>query len=59
MTVRNGLVSVEEKFPKAFMVVGGFCYNGKLETKKKVSNIAETNSLYYQQNISEPVFEEE
>lgn len=31
----------------------------QIRNQKKVSNIGETNSLYYQQNISEPVFEEE
>ncbi|GFU05411.1 hypothetical protein TNCV_3290641 [Trichonephila clavipes] len=56
MTVRNGFVSVN--FSKGFMIVVGFSNNGKLKINK-VSSKAKINSLYYHQNILEPIFEEE
>ncbi|GFV53070.1 uncharacterized protein TNCV_4644291 [Trichonephila clavipes] len=46
------------KFPKGFMIVTGFCYNGKLKIRK-VSSKAKSNSVCYQQNILEPIFTEE
>ena len=51
-------LSVLRKFPKGFMIAAGFCYNSKLKIKK-VSSKAKINSLYYQQNILELLFEEE
>ncbi|GFU74217.1 transposase [Trichonephila clavipes] len=52
------LRQLREKFPNGFMIVEGFSNNGKLKIKK-VSNKSKINSLYYQQNISEPIFVEE
>ncbi|GFV65931.1 hypothetical protein TNCV_4470211 [Trichonephila clavipes] len=49
--------SVAQKLPKGFLRVAGFYYKYKLDIKKKSK--AKTNSLYYQQNILEPIFEEE
>ncbi|GFX28546.1 transposase [Trichonephila clavipes] len=40
------------------MIVAGFCHNGKLKIKE-VSSKTKINSLYNQQNILEPIFEEE
>ncbi|GFT66393.1 transposase [Trichonephila clavipes] len=45
------------KFSKGFMIVAGFSKNGKLKVKK-VSSKAKINSLYFHQNILEPIFEE-
>lgn len=46
------------KFPKGFMIVTGFCYNGELKFKR-ISSKAKIKSLYYQQHILEPIFEDE
>lgn len=46
-----------KKFSNGFIVVAGFRYNGKIKNQK-VSSKVEINSLHYQQNISEPIFEE-
>ncbi|GFV41627.1 hypothetical protein TNCV_3627781 [Trichonephila clavipes] len=46
------------KFPKGFMIVGRFSNNGKLKIKK-VSSKVKINSLCYQRNILEPIFEKE
>ncbi|GFU57196.1 hypothetical protein TNCV_2212461 [Trichonephila clavipes] len=46
------------KFPKGFMKIAGFSNNGKLKCKG-VSSKTGINSLYYQQNILEPVLEGE
>ncbi|GFY03085.1 transposase [Trichonephila clavipes] len=43
------------KFSKGIMIVA----DGKLKISKKVFSKAKTNLLYYQQNILEPIFEEE
>ncbi|GFV84125.1 uncharacterized protein TNCV_3037871 [Trichonephila clavipes] len=55
---KNWLRQCTEKFLKRFLIVAGFCYNGKLK-KKTVSSKAKINLLYHQQNILEPIFEEE
>ncbi|GFY01293.1 uncharacterized protein TNCV_5077601 [Trichonephila clavipes] len=46
------------KFLKVFVIVAGFSNKDKLKVKK-VSSKTKINSLYYQQNILEPIFEEE
>ena len=51
------LCQCTEKFPKGFMIVARFCYNGKLKIKK-VSSKAKINSLHFQQNTSEPFIAE-
>ncbi|GFX08855.1 transposase [Trichonephila clavipes] len=45
-------------FLKGFMIFAEFPNNDKLKIKK-VSSKAEINSLYYQHNILEPIFEEQ
>lgn len=47
-----------EKFPKGFMIVAGFCYNGKLKMKKsqeKPNLIHSTIKIIF----LEPIFEED
>ncbi|GFX12911.1 hypothetical protein TNCV_3659071 [Trichonephila clavipes] len=53
MTVRNGFVNVQKNSQR----VAGFSYSGKLKVKKSL-NKAKINSLYYPQNILEPIFDE-
>lgn len=54
-TIRKGLRQYKGKFLKQFMIVSGFCYNGKFKIKK----FQEKPKLISQSNILEPIFEEE
>jgi hypothetical protein len=47
-----------ESFPKGFMIVAGFGYNGKL-TIRRIEKNAKINSSYYQEHILKPIFYEE
>jgi hypothetical protein len=47
-----------ESFPKGFMVMAGFSYQGKLKLRKIERN-TKINSVYYQNNILSPIFKEE
>lgn len=45
----------KENFSKGFMVVAGYCYQGKL-TLRKVEKNAKVNAAYYQENILDPLY---
>ena len=45
----------KEIFSKGFMIITGYCYNGKL-TIRRVANKAKINSLYYQDEVLTPIY---
>jgi hypothetical protein len=51
-------LEAKESFSKGFMVVAGFCYNGKLEIRKIPSN-TKVNSEYYQSHVLGPIWHNE
>ena len=48
----------KESFSRGFMIVAGFCYQGKLLIRK-VPSKTKVNSLYYQESVLRHIFEEE
>jgi hypothetical protein len=48
----------KETFSKGFMVVAGYCHNGKLEIRRVAKN-TKINSTYYQTNVLAPLFTQE
>ena len=48
----------KESFPKGFMVIAGYSYNGKLTIRQVEKNV-KVNSAYYQTNVLTPIFREE
>jgi hypothetical protein len=48
----------KESYPKGFMVVAGFSYNGKLKLRK-VDRHTKINSAYYQTEVLNPIFHQD
>jgi len=48
----------KESYPRGFMIVTGFCYEGKLSIRR-IPKKTKINSIYYQDNVLKPLFEEE
>lgn len=46
----------KESFPRGFMIVAGYSYNGKL-TLHRVDPKAKINSAYYQTNVLQPIYD--
>ena len=42
----------KESYPKGFMIVAGFSYNGKLKIRKAAKSV-KINATYYQEHIYE------
>jgi hypothetical protein len=57
-STENWFKESREGFPKGFMVVAGFSYNGKL-TIRKIEKNAKINSKYFQDKILTPIFEKD
>jgi len=48
----------KESFSRGFMVVAGFCYNGKFNLRRVAKNV-KINSAYYQTEVLDPLFKTE
>lgn len=56
--VKDWVKQCRERFSKGFMVVAGFCAQGKLRIRR-VDNKIKINSEFYQREILQPIFDEE